>query len=118
MWGIVLAEDQDLGIGTVTANQPRSLKAVHLRHAHVHNDDVRLEFLGFFYRFQSVDGFTGHIKVFPRLQKRAKSRSEYFVVVNNQNAYSIHPSPVLGTDCNAGLRAHLHPRKDRQNLEP
>lgn len=61
----MLAQDQNLRGGAFTADEASGLKTIHLGHANVHYDDIRIELLGFLYCFQAVSSFSGYVELVP-----------------------------------------------------
>ncbi len=80
-------EHHDLRRGALRLEEPaRRLDAVHLGHAHVHQDDIRRHALRLGQRLASVLSLPHHLDVRFRLEDHAKARAHQRLVVDDQDS--------------------------------
>ena len=80
-------QHHDLRLGRAVGEEPaRRLDAVELRHAHVHQHDVRREPLPFGDRLEPVRGFADDLDVLLRFEDHAEARAHECLVVDDQDA--------------------------------
>jgi hypothetical protein len=77
----VLREDQYLCGGKSAADYPRGFQTVQVRHADVHDDQVRTKQPGLFYGILAIHGFAANFAIPARRQQRANASADYLMIV-------------------------------------
>jgi hypothetical protein len=84
-------------------NLLRGLKAVHLGHGYVEDDEVWLEFRSFLNRVHPIHRFTTHLPAWMTSQQSSEQLSEVVIIVGNQNpsGRNLSSNPSLRCLCRA-----------------
>lgn len=86
----MLAEEEYKRVWNLAPNLTRGLQPIEIRHANVHQYNIRLNLLCLFDCFNPVGGFTTYFQLRMLFQNRTQPSPEYFVVVNNENSRPSH----------------------------
>ena len=90
----VLAQDDYLGLRKYAADFPGGLKAIQIRHAEIHENEIWQQHFCLLYRIATVYGLAANVEVPLRQQERPHPSSYYFVVVHYENSHSDPRSAV------------------------
>jgi len=104
----VLAQDDYLGLRKYAADFPGGLKAIQIRHAEIHENEIWQQHFCLLYRIATVYGLTTDVEVSLRQQERPHPSSYYFVVIHYENS---HSDPRSGVE-NPSIALH-YPAKWR-----
>ena len=82
---IILAYDDDLGVGKFPAKHSSRIKPIHLGHRYIHHHNIRPKYIRFINSFDSISGFTNDpIRLWN--EQRTNAAPAPFMVINDQDA--------------------------------
>src|SRR5262249_55810083 len=87
---LVLADDDDLGFRQHFTNGASRLRATHLRHGHVHQDEVGSEVNRLLDSVRAVHRFATNMPFATGREEGPQATPNYLVVVHNENTQSLH----------------------------
>ena len=93
--GFVHGEDEDFDFGRRFVNAASGLDAVEERHADIQDDDMRLEFGGFFDGIATVGGLSADFPAVVRFEKGAETGANDGVVIGDEDAKCGHGSSQI-----------------------
>ena len=86
-------------LGKAAANHARRFQTIQVRHADVHDDQVRTKLMGLFHGILPVHGFPANLAILARRQQRANAPADYLVIVCDQNPHSALPLLLFRAKC-------------------
>src|SRR5581483_1367341 len=87
MFGIVLSEDEYLGLEAQTSQAPRGLQSVHGGHANIHHDDFGPQLSSSVEAFVAVRSFSTNTNRFRFREHSPYGMSKRSAVVDQQDSY-------------------------------
>src|SRR6266849_7547455 len=94
--GEVHREDEDAGLGKGFVDAARGFEAVEVRHADVHDDDVRLELLDEGDRLAAGFGFGADFPALLGGQQAFEAAADDVVIINDEDFECVHKRPDRG----------------------
>lgn len=85
---LVHGQDNDGGLRGERANLPSCIQAVQHRHSDVEENQIRMQFLGFFDCLLAIGGFRANLEAFLSGKRRTHTLPDRFLIVRHQNSHN------------------------------